>query len=298
MTQFKIRPCLSFMLSRSAFAALAVVFLFTAGQAQAQNQAQNEAQNEARNDETTQALPESEKRTASAGFSEPAYVTTNSSKHKRDPYENWNRKVFAFNETLDRWILKPIAQTYRAIMPEFADRGVTNVFSNLGELSNLTNSALQLKLESAVVAAGRFTFNTVFGLAGLFDVATAWDLPERPEDFGQTLGYWGSGAGAYLMLPVLGPSNPRDFAGFGIDSFVLPSTWDEIESPYNVYARVVEIVDFRADLIPAEKLISGDRYVFVRNAYMQRREFLINDGKVQRDPFAADEGDDLMLDDF
>jgi len=235
---------------------------------------------------------------ANAGFTESAALTTNFSKHKRDPYENWNRKVFAFNESLDRWLLKPIAQTYRAIMPEFVDRGVTNVFSNLGELKNFTNSVLQLKLESAVVAAGRFTFNTVFGLAGMFDVATAWDLPERPEDFGQTLGYWGSGAGAYLMLPLLGPSNPRDLAGFGVDRFALPSTWDEIESPYNEYARGVQLVDVRADLIPAERLISGDRYVFFRNAYMQRREFLINDGKVQRDPFAADDSEDLMLDDF
>jgi phospholipid-binding lipoprotein MlaA len=235
---------------------------------------------------------------ASAGFAEPAPLTTNSSKHKRDPYENWNRKVFAFNEDLDRWLLKPIAQSYRMIMPEFVDRGVTNVFSNLGEVSSFTNSVLQLKLESAVVAAGRFTFNTVFGLAGVFDVATAWDLPERPEDFGQTLGYWGSGAGTYLMLPVLGPSNPRDFAGFGVDSFLLPSTRDAIESPYSGYARGVQIVDIRADLIPAEKLISGDRYVFVRNAYMQRRDFLISDGKAQRDPFAADDSDELMLDGF
>jgi phospholipid-binding lipoprotein MlaA len=235
---------------------------------------------------------------ASAEFTESAPSTTNFNKHKRDPYENWNRKVFAFNEGLDRLLLKPIAQSYRAIMPEFVDRSVTNVFSNLGELSNFTNSVLQLKLESAVVAAGRFTFNTVFGLAGVFDVATAWDLPERPEDFGQTFGYWGSGAGSYLMLPVLGPSNPRDFAGFGVDSFLLPSTWDEIDSSYNAYARGVQIVDIRADLIPAEKLISGDRYVFFRNAYMQRRDFLINDGEVQRDPFAADEGDDLKLDDF
>jgi phospholipid-binding lipoprotein MlaA len=268
------------MLPRGVLATLALMLLFASGQAQAQESTQTAEQR------------------ASAGFTEFGPLTTNSSKHRRDPYENWNRKVFAFNEGLDRWFLKPIAQSYRAIMPEFVDRGVTNVFSNLGEVSNFTNSVLQLKLESAVVAAGRFTFNTVFGLAGMFDVATAWDLPERPEDFGQTLGYWGSGAGSYLMLPVLGPSNPRDFAGFGIDSFVLPSTWDEIESPYNVYARGVQIVDIRADLIPAEKLISGDRYVFFRNAYMQRRDFLINDGKVQRDPFAADESEDLMLDDF
>ena len=286
MTQFNLWPCSLFMLPRGVLATLALILLFASGQAQAQASIQAQ--------ESTQTAEQR----VSAGFTESAPLTTNSSKHKRDPYENWNRKMFAFNEGLDRWFLKPIAQSYRAIMPEFVDRGVTNVFSNLGEVSNFTNSVLQLKLESAVVAAGRFTFNTVFGLAGMFDVATAWDLLERPEDFGQTLGYWGSGAGSYLMLPVLGPSNPRDFSGFGIDSFVLPSTWDEIESPYNVYARGVQIVDIRADLIPAEKLISGDRYVFVRNAYMQRRDFLINDGKVQRDPFAADDSDDLMLDDF
>ena len=286
MTQFNLWPYSLFMLPRGVLATLALILLFASGQAQAQESTQAR--------ESTQAAEQR----VSAGFTESAPLTTNSSKHKRDPYENWNRKVFAFNEGLDRWFLKPIAQSYRAIMPEFVDRGVTNVFSNLGEVSNFTNSVLQLKLESAVVAAGRFTFNTVFGLAGLFDVATAWDLPERPEDFGQTLGYWGSGAGSYLMLPLLGPSNPRDFAGFGIDSFVLPSTWDEIESPHNAYARGVQIVDIRADLIPAEKLISGDRYVFVRNAYMQRRDFLISDGKAQLDPFAADESEDLMLDDF
>ena len=280
MTQCNRRPCSLLVLPRGALITLAWMLLLAFGQAQAQELTQIAGQR------------------ASAGFAEPAPLTTNSSKHKRDPYENWNRKVFAFNEDLDRWLLKPIAQSYRMIMPEFVDRGVTNVFSNLGEVSSFTNSVLQLKLESAVVAAGRFTFNTVFGLAGVFDVATAWDLPERPEDFGQTLGYWGSGAGTYLMLPVLGPSNPRDFAGFGVDSFLLPSTRDAIESPYSGYARGVQIVDIRADLIPAEKLISGDRYVFVRNAYMQRRDFLISDGKAQRDPFAADDSDELMLDGF
>ena len=280
MIQCNRRPCSLLVLPRGALITLAWMLLLAFGQAQAQELTQIAGQR------------------ASAGFAEPAPLTTNSSKHKRDPYENWNRKVFAFNEDLDRWLLKPIAQSYRMIMPEFVDRGVTNVFSNLGEVSSFTNSVLQLKLESAVVAAGRFTFNTVFGLAGVFDVATAWDLPERPEDFGQTLGYWGSGAGTYLMLPVLGPSNPRDFAGFGVDSFLLPSTRDAIESPYSGYARGLQIVDIRADLIPAEKLISGDRYVFVRNAYMQRRDFLISDGKAQRDPFAADDSDELMLDGF
>lgn len=216
----------------------------------------------------------------------------------RDPYENWNRNMFSFNEAVDRWALRPVAQTYRTFMPDFADRSVTNFFNNLQEVRNFTNSLLQLKGESAVVAAGRFTFNTVFGLAGLFDVATAFDLPEQPEDFGQTLGYWGVGSGPYLMIPFLGPSSPRAFSGLATDSFVFPSIWDNVESPEAYYGRVLQVVDKRADLIPAEGFISGDRYIFVRNAYLQRREFLINDGKVINDPFASGDVDDLMLEDF
>lgn len=215
-----------------------------------------------------------------------------------DPYEGWNRKVFRFNETLDRWFLKPVAKTYRNVTPAVVDRGITNFFNNLSEIRNLANSILQLKGESAVVAAGRFTYNTVFGLAGFFDVATAFDLPERPEDFGQTLGYWGAGSGPYLMLPLLGPSSPRHFGGMVTDIVVLPSAWDAVESPTDLYARGVQIVDRRADLIPAESFISGDSYTFVRNAFLQRREFLINDGKVVDDPFASGNDDDVMLDDF
>ncbi len=215
-----------------------------------------------------------------------------------DPYESWNRKVFRFNETIDRWFLKPVAQTYRAITPSVVDRGVTNFFNNLQEVRNFANSLFQLKGESAVVAAGRFTYNTVFGLAGIFDVATAFDLPERPEDFGQTLGYWGVGSGPYLMLPLLGPSSPRHATGLGMDMVVLPSPWDYAENPERYYARGLQIVDTRADLIPAESFISGDSYIFVRNAFLQRREYLINDGKVTDDPFANGDDEDLMLEEF
>ncbi|WP_372965539.1 VacJ family lipoprotein [Marinobacter sp.] len=215
-----------------------------------------------------------------------------------DPYENWNRSVFVFNDTVDSWVLRPVAQAYRTVTPDIVDRGVTNFFNNLTEIRNFTNSLLQLKGESAVVAFGRFTFNTVFGLAGIFDVATGFDLPERPEDFGQTLGYWGAGSGPYLMLPFLGPSSPRHFAGLATDGFVMPSAWDSVDSPESYYARGLQIVDKRADFIPAEGLISGDRYTFVRNAFLQRREFLINDGKITVDPFASEDEEDLMLEDF
>lgn len=130
-----------------------------------------------------------------------------------DPYENWNRKVFAFNDAIDRWFLRPVAKGYRTVTPDLVDRGITNFFNNLTEIRNFTNSLLQLKGESAVVAVGRFTYNTVFGLGGFFDVANAFELPERPEDFGQTLATWGVDSGPYLMLPLLGPSTPRYFTG-------------------------------------------------------------------------------------
>ncbi|MBB5320668.1 MlaA family lipoprotein [Marinobacter oulmenensis] len=215
-----------------------------------------------------------------------------------DPYEGWNRKVFAFNDGVDRWALRPAAKAYRTVTPDLVDRGVTNFFSNLGEVSNFANSLLQGKGESAVVAFGRFTYNTVFGLGGLFDVATAFDLPERPEDFGQTLAVWGLDSGPYLVLPLLGPSTPRHTTGLVTDGFVLPSGWEAVDEPETYYLRVLQIVDTRADLIPAENLASGDRYIFMRNAFLQRREFLVNDGKVTEDPFADGNDEDLMLEDF
>jgi phospholipid-binding lipoprotein MlaA len=217
---------------------------------------------------------------------------------ERDPYEDWNRKVYRFNEVIDDNFLRPVASAYRKVTPRVVDRAVSNFFNNLTEIRNLANSLFQLKPESAVVATGRFTYNTIFGLGGLFDVATAFDLPERPEDFGQTLGYWGVGSGPYLMLPFLGPSNPRDFGGFMTDSVLLPSFWDLAEEPEVYAARALQIVDRRADLIPAESFISGDEYIFVRNAYLQRREYLINDGRTVDDPFASGDDEDLMLEDF
>nr|WP_148864851.1 VacJ family lipoprotein [Marinobacter fonticola] len=221
----------------------------------------------------------------------------NARAEERDPWERWNREVHGFNQFLDDWFLRPVAQGYRFITPDLVDTAVTNFFSNLGEVKNFANSVLQLKGESAVVALGRFTYNTTFGLGGLIDVGTAFGLPERPEDMGQTLGYWGMASGPYLVLPFLGPSTGRDFGGLAVDLTVMPSTWDYIESPENYYLRGLQLVDVRADLIPAENFMSGDSYTFVRNAYLQRREFLINDGEVKSDPFASDD-EDLMLEDF
>jgi|GEM_PF-182595 len=214
-----------------------------------------------------------------------------------DPWEDWNRSVYSFNETLDGLFLRPVAKAYRFVTPGFVDAGITNFFSNLSEVRNFIHSVLQLKGESAVVALGRLTFNSVFGLAGFFDVATAWDLPQRDEDLGQTLGYWGVSSGPYLVVPLMGPSTVRDFSGLIGDITVTPSPWDYVEDPDVYYLRALQLIDRRGDLIPAESFISGDSYTFVRNAYLQRRNYQVNDGKTYTDPFAA-EDDDVMLDDF
>ncbi|PAV27003.1 phospholipid-binding lipoprotein MlaA [Tamilnaduibacter salinus] len=217
---------------------------------------------------------------------------------EEDPYEDWNRDVYEFNVFVDTWFLKPVAKAYRFVTPDLVDQAITNVFANLGEAENLLNSMLQGKLESSVVAVGRFTYNTTFGLGGLIDVATVFGIPERPEDLGQTLGYWGMDSGPYIMLPFLGPSTGRDAAGLAGEFAVMPSSWDYIEEPEHWYLRGLQIVDTRADLIAAEGFLGGgDDYSFIRNAYLQRREYLINDGKIEKDPFTEGD-DDLMLEDF
>ena len=215
----------------------------------------------------------------------------------RDPWQPFNRKVFAFNDFLDRWFLKPVARGYRAIMPRFLDDGVTNFFSNLGEPINLVNSLFQLKPDAAMTATGRFLFNTTFGLGGFFDVAGRMGLPAHDEDFGQTLGYWGVGTGPYLVLPFLGPSDVRDASGMTVDYFSPENLWSYIHAPDWYYLRGLDAVDTRADLIPAEGLIEGDRYTFLRNAYLQRRQFLVKDGKVD-DPFTSGDDSDVMLKGF
>ena len=213
-----------------------------------------------------------------------------------DPWEGFNRGVFQFNEVLDRNLAKPVARGYNAVTPRPVNTGVSNFFSNLGELSNISNSLFQAKGEAAMISTGRFVFNTTFGVLGLFDVASYMELPEQDEDFGQTLGYWGVNTGPYLVLPFMGPSTVRDSAGMGVDYFN-PDGWDLIESPENYYAIGLYVVDLRAFLLSYEDQITGDRYDFIRNTYLQRRNYLVNDGVVENDPF-AEQDEDLMLDEF
>ncbi|MDO6563839.1 VacJ family lipoprotein [Amphritea sp. 1_MG-2023] len=196
-----------------------------------------------------------------------------------DPWEGFNRSMFGFNDALDRYALKPVARGYKAITPNILEAGIGNFFSNLGDVGSLVNNLLQLKGEAAGQDLGRVVFNTTVGLVGLIDVATPMGLPEHNEDFGQTLGYWGVKTGPYLVLPFLGPSNVRDGIGLIPDSMLDPvGEIDPIPTRNQLYT--LRVIDTRMKLLGAEQLLSGDRYTAMRDAYLQRREFLVNDGQI------------------
>src|SRR5690606_15237321 len=187
------------------------------------------------------------------------------------------------------------AQAYRAVMPDLAERAVSNFFTNLSEPRNLLNNILQGKGEGAMITTARFLFNSTFGLGGLIDVATGFDLPEQDEDFGQTLGAWLLVSVLFLRQPLQGPSTRRDTGGMAVD-VVTPGLYDEIDSPEKYYLAGLKAVEVRARVLPLERAaMEGDRYCLLRTAYLQKREYQVRDGQVD-DPFTDD--DDLMFDDF
>jgi phospholipid-binding lipoprotein MlaA len=206
--------------------------------------------------------------------------------NKADPYEGFNRVAYGFNDGLDKFLIKPIAQSYHFLLPDVIETSVGNFFSNLGEIRNLANSGLQAKGGKALIHTGRFLVNSTAGLLGFIDTAHYVGLKKpTSEDFGQTLAVWGVGSGPYIVLPLFGPSTIRDGLGFPVDSFLNPVTYvDHIPTRNSLGAT--SIIDTRAGFLSAEKLIRGDRYVFIRDAYLQRREFLINDGEV-KDSFSG-----------
>ncbi len=212
-----------------------------------------------------------------------------------DPWEGFNRSMFAFNDTLDTYFLKPVAKGYRAVTPDPVENSVSNVFDNLGEVRNVLNDLLQGKWAQAGNDSGRFLINSTIGLAGLFDVAGKMGLEKSDgEDFGQTLATWGVGRGPYLVLPFFGPSNVRDGLSRPVDIYSDPITYiDDVPTRNTITG--VGLISSRAGLLQGEDLISGDKYLFIRDAYLQRREFLIKDGEVE-DDFGGDFDD--FEDDF
>lgn len=201
----------------------------------------------------------------------------------QDPLEGFNRAMFRFNDTADRWALKPVARGYRAITPDPVERAVARIFGNLGEVVNIVNDVLQGKVGQAGNDSGRFIINSTVGLVGIFDVAEHWGLPKSDgEDFGQTFATWGVGQGPYLVLPFLGPSTFRDAPGKALDSFLNPIAYVE-HIPTRNQLHGTNIVSDRAVLLEAEKLVKGDKYSFIRDVYLQRRDYLINDGQVEDD---------------
>jgi len=205
-----------------------------------------------------------------------------------DPWQGYNRAMFSFNDTVDRYFLKPVAKGYKFVMPDPLEKGVTNVFSNISEVPSAINGVMQGNFKGAAQNTGRLLVNSTIGIGGLFDVAKHMHLPDNGgEDFGQTLAVWGVGQGPYLVLPFLGPSTLRDTVGKPVDWYTDPLTYiDHDRTNYSL--RALSIVDMRAGLLDLEKNITGDRYVFIRDVYLQRRDYLINNGEVD-DDFGAED---------
>lgn len=210
-------------------------------------------------------------------------ATTQTSPSPADPLERVNRATFAFNDAVDRAVLKPVAKGYQRYVPRFMRTGVGNFLSNMAYPTTLANNVLQLKLMDAVQDTTRIVLNTTFGLGGLFDPASAAGLPRHDEDFGQTLGFWGVPAGPYLMLPLLGPSTMRDAPSLYVDYLTDARKWVADNDIGFAFAGL-SIVNLRARLLPAEDAIDGafDRYAVIRDAYLDRREYKVRDGNVEQ----------------
>jgi phospholipid-binding lipoprotein MlaA len=205
----------------------------------------------------------------------------------RDPWEPFNRSVFEFNEGLDKYLLKPVVAAYRFILPEIVREGIYNFFSNYSDIYTALQNLLQGKPDLAFNDLMRVAVNTLFGLGGLMDVATPGGLPKHKEDWGQTFGVWGVPSGPYLVLPFFGPSTIRDTFGTAAD----------LETDYlfkyipDVGLRNsitgLRVINARNTYYEAGDLLDGaaiDKYSFVRDAYLQRREYQINEGRNDEEP--------------
>jgi phospholipid-binding lipoprotein MlaA len=204
----------------------------------------------------------------------------------RDPWESYNRTVYNFNDAADKAILKPVAEGYQAVTPDFLQAGISNFFNNLNDISNGLNNLLQGKVVDGLSDLGRFGFNSIVGIFGLWDVATPLGLERHQEDFGQTLGVWGVPPGPYFIIPLFGPSTARDAPARYVDpQYGYYRAIDQLWVRNTLYG--LDIVRTRADLLKAGKILDDaalDPYSFMRDAYLQRRRNLVYDGKPPKDP--------------
>jgi phospholipid-binding lipoprotein MlaA len=216
----------------------------------------------------------------------------------RDPLEPYNRLVYRFNLTLDTFLMQPVAKGYRAVTPEPVDRGITNFFDNIADVTSMANNILQFKMSRAGSDLGRLFINSTVGALGFIDVATNVGLPSYKEDFGQTLGYWGIAPGPYVVLPLLGPSSVRDSIGLAGDVVTDPLiNVREDEIHWGLVS--LRVVDRRADLLTAGEILDDaaiDPYTFLRDAYLQRRISLVFDGNPPSDERQKDFWDDVDFD--
>jgi phospholipid-binding lipoprotein MlaA len=211
-------------------------------------------------------------------------ATTQAAPSPADPWERVNRSTYAFNDGLDRAVLKPVAKGYRRYVPQPVRTGVTNFLTNLAYPTTIVNDLLQLKFMDAVSDTTRFVVNSTFGLGGLLDPATKANLPRNNEDFGQTLGRWGVPSGPYLVIPFLGPSTLRDTPALYADYLTDGRHYISDNNIGFAFAGL-SIVDRRARLIPAEQALEGafDRYALLRNAFLDRRLYQVLDGNIRED---------------
>lgn len=216
---------------------------------------------------------------ASAGQTlETISVKTSIGNNPRDPLEGFNRAMFSFNEGVDEAVLKPVAQAYQSVLPSFLQTAIGNFFGNVGDVWTAVNNLLQGRVTDGVNDIMRVAVNTTFGLGGLIDIASAGGMPKHREDFGQTLGAWGVRSGPYVMLPLLGASTLRDTIATPVD-FKGDILMSQTSTAVSNASTVLRFVDKRASVLDASKLIEEaalDKYVFIRDAYLQRRASQVN----------------------
>ena len=216
-------------------------------------------------------------------------ISNNGYSSDNDPLEPMNRAIFGFNEIVDDNILEPVAKGYRYVTPDPVERSVSNFFNNLGEINTIINSALQMKIDKTITSSSRLAINSTVGVFGLFDVATSLGIQREREDFGQTLGFYGISSGPYLVLPFFGPSSFRDAPGFYADVMMEKSispVYTELHHEERQAIQATNVIDTRANLLKATKILdtaAKDKYIFLRESYLQRRAKLVTDGKDVQD---------------